>query len=228
MWFAEIQPDTRASKRGEDKFTVKRKTDLEQNGANSGAPPLDGFWNMTGGNVTFKPRTIFNVLAGVKNVCMHVLPHTATILHNMFHTQFGIFKGSFAKVLPTFCVRWFLFAWCHCMFSPQRGNRNILVWVNSPQTLGRYGADCVQTADKSPPADLKWLVGRVMVNGEGEGNREQGLMNTCCIDLLTGFLSLTIGSSIFRPNAAPALCRAATPATGWVARDPLGPEEREW
>lgn len=59
-----------------------------------------------------------------------------------------------------------------------------------------------------------------MVGGKGggewgrEGNRERGLMNTCRIDLLTGLLSLTIGSSIFRPNAAPALCRVATAATG--------------
>lgn len=170
-----------------------------------------------GGNLTFEPRTIFNVLAGVKmlqNVCVHVRPHTATFLHNMSHTQFGIFKGSFAEVLTTFCALWFLFAWCHSMFSPQQGNRNILVRVNSPQTRGRYGADCVRTANKSPPADLKWLVERVVVNGEGEGDHERGLMNTCRIDLLTGLLSLTIGSSIFRPNAAPALCRAATPATG--------------
>lgn len=63
--------------------------------------------------------------------------------------------------------------------------------VNSPQTLGRYGADCVWTANKSPPADLKWVVGRVVVNGEGEGNHERGLMNTGCIDLLTGLLSVT-------------------------------------
>lgn len=63
--------------------------------------------------------------------------------------------------------------------------------VNSPQTLGRYGADCVRTANKSPPADLKWVVGRVVVNGEGEGNHERGLMNTGRIDLLTGLLSVT-------------------------------------
>lgn len=159
---------------------------------------------------------------------MHILPNTAAILRNMFYTLLRIFKGSFAEVLTTCCVLRFLFVWCHSTFSPQRGNRNILVWVNSPQTLGRYGADCVRTANKSPPADLKWSVGRVVVNGEREGNRERGLMNTCRIDLLTGLLSLTIGSSIFRPNAAPALCRVATAATGWVERGPLGPEEREW
>lgn len=41
-------------------------------------------------------------------------------------------------------------------FSPQWGNRYILVWVNSPQTVGRYGADWARTANKSPPAVLKW------------------------------------------------------------------------
>lgn len=118
--FTETQSWTpkQSSKRGEDKFIVKRKK--------SWAEPVDDFWNMIGGNVTFKPRTIFNVLAGVEmlqNVCVHVLPHTATILHNMFHTQFGFFKGSSAEVLKTFCALWFLFAWCHSMFSPQ--------WVES-------------------------------------------------------------------------------------------------
>lgn len=94
-------------------------------------------------------------------------------------------------ILPIFCVLWFLLAWCHSTLSPQWGNRCILVRVNSPQTLGRYGADCVGTANKSPPADLKWVVGRVVVNGEGEGNHERGLMNTGRIDLLTGLLSVT-------------------------------------
>lgn len=41
-------------------------------------------------------------------------------------------------------------------FSPQWGNRYILVWVNSPQTLSRYGADWARTANKSCPAVLKW------------------------------------------------------------------------
>lgn len=74
-------------------------------------------------------------------------------------------------------------------------------WVNSAHSVGIGiswcestllrlwvdGADWARTANKSPPAVLKWRG----CDWEGEGSREQGLMNTGHIDLLPPAFFLT-------------------------------------
>lgn len=170
------EPDTWACKSGEEKFIFNREKVWEEPRAVGrgwgGGPGGSCWWLLTYDLGNLKGQEENRSLLSVARYSL-------------------VFFEVALPILPIFCVLWFLFAWRHSTFSPQWGNRYILVRVNSPQTLGRYGADCVRTANKSPPADLKWVVGRVVVNGEGEGNHERGLMNTGRIDLLTGLLSVT-------------------------------------